>query len=162
MAKTVVLTLALLLCTIVYAEPVQLAQVNNVTTLNGQVAFCLDYDKLSPLGQTLDYTFKQSTNPLHLQAGFIASQVLSGAIPFHIGQAAIWNLSNGTPTPFDISGILQLTSIQNFDGLTANIWTPVNSQYQPFVVGLSQVPEPATLVLLGTGLAVIGRRRRSK
>jgi hypothetical protein len=56
-------------------------------------------------------------------------------------------------------GIIQFSG--TFDSTTPIIWTmPISENWHGFTVGIANVPEPASLMLLGAGLAGIGIWRR--
>ena len=155
-------------------------------TLNGDSIsmVCMSFDRRVTEGQTWEASVNELTgvgvaNALYgsqanalskyQQAAWLTDQILN---PANVDQQsdiqiAIWNIFNPSNTP-DSAGSqawLALAQNQNFAGYDFSkfrILTPTDRSKHGPQENLTTVPEPATMLLLGTGLAAIGARFRKR
>jgi hypothetical protein len=153
-------------------------------TLNGSsiAMVCMSFDRRVSVGQTWQVTVNSLTaagvaNALYggqanalfkyQQAAFLYDQISLHPDSRADIQVAIWNIFNPAITP-DTAGSgawLTLAASQNFTGYDFSkfrILTPLDRSSRGAQEMLTTVPEPTTMLLLGTGLAAIGARFRKK
>ncbi len=152
-------------------------------TLNGSsiAMVCMSFDRRIVEGQTWQVTVNALTaqgvaNALYggqanalfkyQQVAFLTDQLTlhpdkSGDI-----QIAIWNIFNSaTPDTAGSSAWLALAASQNFSGYDFSkfrILTPTDISRRGPQEMMTTVPEPTTMLLLGTGLAAIGAKLRKR
>lgn len=145
-------------------------------TWNGQsiTAVCDDFAHRITSGQTWQVTVNTFANVnssmlrKYQEAAFLYDKMMSApASEYGNIQFAIWETINGTATP-DTAGSQQwltLARSQNFSGYDFSrfrILTPLDRSSSGPQEFLTTVPEPATLLLLGTGLAGIAANARKR
>lgn len=145
-------------------------------TWNGQsiTAVCDDFAHRISSGQTWQVTVNTLNNVSssmlrkYQEAAFLYDKMLTApASEYGNIQFAIWETINGTATP-DTAGSQQwlaLAHSQNFAGYDFSrfrILTPLDRSSSGPQEFLTTVPEPATLLLLGTGLAGIAANARKR
>jgi hypothetical protein len=152
-------------------------------TLNGSsiTMVCMSFDRNVALGQTWEVTVNELTaegvaNSLYgdqddalfryQQIAFLTDQLAlhpdaSGDI-----QVAIWNIFNtDTPDTAGSAAWLALAGSQDFTGYDFSnfrILTPTDRSSAGPQENIVTVPEPTTMLLLGTGLAAIGAKFRKR
>ncbi|HKW64971.1 MAG TPA: PEP-CTERM sorting domain-containing protein [Candidatus Acidoferrum sp.] len=151
-------------------------------TLNGQSAqfFCVDFSTPIWAGETWQVTVtsltgsnfsltKLKNQTSYLEMAWLVTQMMSSTSQLQkaMDQYAIWSLSGG-PNPYGSNSTLiaaALAAVQGgFTGAGWEILSPTGSAGQEFLVFVG-VPEPAELVLLLIGLAVVAlatRKNRSR
>jgi hypothetical protein len=153
-------------------------------TLNGNsiTMVCVSFDRHVSVGQTWEVAVNQLTaagvaNALYgsqanallkyQQAAWLYDQM--SLQPNQRGdiQGAIWNIFNLSSSPDTLASTAWLTSAQNqdFDGYDFSrfrILTPLDRTINGPQENLTEVPEPAALFLLGSGLVGIASRLRKR
>lgn len=153
-------------------------------TLNGNsiTMVCVSVNRLVTEGQTWQVTINELTsagvenamygaqaNALlkYQQAAWLTDQLSLHTDEQGDIQKAIWNIFNPSLTP-DTEGSnawLVLAQNQNFDGYDFSkfrILTPLDRTRRGPQENLTTVPEPTTMLLLGTGLAAVAAKLRRK
>jgi hypothetical protein len=148
-------------------------------TLNGQSAqfFCVDFSTpiwageswqanvTSLTGSNFSLT-KLKNQTSYLEMAWLVTQMMSTASQLQqaMDQYAIWSLTGG-PNPYGTNSSLiaaALAAVQNgFTGAGWEILTPTGAAGQEFLIFVG-VPEPAELVMLLIGLAVLAFATRRK
>jgi len=152
-------------------------------TLNGNsiAMVCVSFDRRVTLNQTWEVTVNGLTasgvaNALYggqadalfkyQQAAFLTDQLALHPDQKADIQVAIWNIFNpGTPDTAGSGAWLALAASQNFNGYDFSrfrILTPTDRSRRGPQEMLTTVPEPTTMLLLGTGLAAIGAKFRKR
>jgi hypothetical protein len=153
-------------------------------TLNGNsiAMVCMSFNRTVTVGQTWQVNVNALTasgvaNALYggqanalfkyQQAAFLYDQITLHPDSRADIQVAIWNIFNPAITP-DTTGSgawLTLAASQNFTGYDFSkfrILTPLDRSSRGPQEMLTTVPEPTTMLLLGTGLAAIGAKFRKR
>jgi hypothetical protein len=152
-------------------------------TLNGSsiTMVCMSFDRTVREGQTWHVTVNALTaegvaNALYggqadalfkyQQAAFLTDQLALHAGESGDIQVAIWNIFNpGTPDTAGSGAWLALAGSQDFTGYDFSnfrILTPTDRSRRGPQENMTTVPEPTTMLLLGTGLAAIGAKLRKR
>lgn len=145
---------------------------------------CLSFDRTVRVGQTWDVAvnsldasgvanalYGAQANALnkYQRAAWLYDQITTNPDQAGAIQGAIWNIFN-TGTPDNTASIRWFSLAMNanlsgYDFSRFRILTPTDRSRNGAQENLTSVPEPATMLLLGTGLAGVAarfRRRRKK
>ena len=148
-------------------------------TLNGQSEqfFCVDFSTPIWAGETWQVTVtsltgsnfsltKLKNQTSYLEMAWLITQMMSASTQLQkaMDQYAIWSLTGG-PNPYGTNSTLiaaALAAVQGgFSGQGWEILTPTGSAGQEFLIFVG-VPEPAELLMLLIGLAIVALATRTK